>query len=135
VTGRHRIVVGALVLLAILGALLVVIYASATCPAASPADPCPDAGLHQSVVITLGSVTAALLAAPFAFLSEVVTRRRIVYRGAWGRAARRGLIVGALVAALAALRLGGALSVPVLLFLLVVAALVEWFAMRRLDVP
>jgi hypothetical protein len=58
-----------------------------------------------------------------------------VYRGAWGRAVRRGLIVGALVAALAALRLGGALSVPVLLFLLVIAALVEWFAMRRLDVP
>jgi hypothetical protein len=135
VTGSHRIVVGALVLLAVLGALLLVLYAGATCPAATAGDPCPDAGLHRSVVIALGSISAALLATPFAFLAEVVTRRRIVYRGAWGRAARRGLLIGALVAVLAALRLGGALSVPLVLFLLVVAALAEWFAVRRMDVP
>jgi hypothetical protein len=134
-TGSHRIVVGVLVLLAILGGLLLVLYAGANCTAASARDSCPDAGVHRSIVITLGSISAALLVTPFAFLAEILMRRRIVYRGAWGRAARRGLLVGGLVAALAALRLGGALSVPVVLFLLVVVALAEWFAVRRMDAP
>jgi len=134
-TGSDRIVVGALVLLAILGALVLLLYAGANCPAVSARDSCPDAGLHRSIVITLGSISAALLVTPFAFLAEILMRRRIVYRGAWGRAARRGLLVGGLLAALAALRLGGALSVPVALFLLVVVALGEWFAVRRMDVP
>ena len=122
-------------LLAILGALVLLLYAGANCPAVSARDSCPDAGLHRSIVITLGSISAALLVTPFAFLAEILMRRRIVYRGAWGRAARRGLLVGGLLAALAALRLGGALSVPVALFLLVVVALGEWFAVRRMDVP
>jgi hypothetical protein len=72
---------------------------------------------------------------PFAFLAEFVARRRIVFRGAWARAARRGLLAAAVVAALAGLRLGGALSVPGALFLLTLAALAEWFAIRRVDMP
>ncbi len=73
----------------------------------------------------------ALLVTPFAFLGEIITRRRIVYRGAWLRAARRGVLVGLVVAILAGLRLGGALSVPVALFVVILAGVVEWLAARR----
>jgi hypothetical protein len=48
---------------------------------------------------------------------------------------RRGLLVGLAVAALAGLRVGGALTVPAALFVLFLAALVEWFAVRRFDRP
>jgi hypothetical protein len=133
VTPNHRVIVGALVLLAILCGVLLVVYAAANCPGTAAVGPCPDASFHRTVVISLGAVSVALLATPFAFLAEVVARRRIVYRGAWARAARRGLLAGGLLAALAALRLGSALSVPVALFLVVVAGFAEWFAARRLD--
>ena len=43
--------------------------------------------------------------------------------------------VAAVIAALAGLRLGGALTVPAGLFVLILAALVEWFTVRRFDVP
>jgi hypothetical protein len=83
------------------------------------------------VVVVLASVSAGLLVTPFAFLAEVVARRRIVYRGAWLRAARRGVLVGLVVATLAGLRLGGALSVPVAMFIIILAGVVEWLAVRR----
>jgi hypothetical protein len=134
VTPNHRVIVGALVLLAILSGVLLVVFAAANCPGTAAAGSCPDASFHRTVVISLGAISVALLATPFAFLAEVVARRRIVYRDAWSRAARRGLLAGGLLAALAALRLGGALSVPVALFLVVVAGFAEWFAARRLDV-
>ena len=72
---------------------------------------------------------------PFAFLGEFVVRRRIVYRGAWARAVRRGLLVGLVVITLAGLRLGGALSVPVAIFVVLLAGAAEWFAVRRVDLP
>jgi hypothetical protein len=72
---------------------------------------------------------------PFAFLAEFAVRRRIIYRGAWGRATRRGLLVAATIAAIAGLRLGGALSVPVALFVISLAVAVEWVALRRFDLP
>jgi hypothetical protein len=64
-----------------------------------------------------------------------VARRRILYRGAWPRAARRGLLVGVTLAALAGLRIGAALSVPGAIFVVIIALVVEWFAIRRLDRP
>ena len=82
-------------------------------------------------MIGLAAATAGLLVTPFAFLGEVVARRRIVYRGAWGRAARRGVLVGLVIAALAGLRLGGALSVPIGIFIVILAGVVEWFFARR----
>ncbi|MGH2457163.1 MAG: hypothetical protein ACRDHD_13010, partial [Candidatus Limnocylindria bacterium] len=101
----------------------------------APRQPCPGAGTNRAVVVALAAAAAGLLVAPFAFLGEFAARRRIVYRGAWGRAARRGLLVAAIVGALGGLRLGGALSVPGTLFVLVLAATVEWFAVRRFDLP
>lgn len=85
------------------------------------------------VVIGLAATTLALIASPFAFLAEFALRRRIVYRGAWARAARRGILAGTVVAVLAGLRLAGALSVPGALFVLLLAGALEWFAARRLD--
>ena len=64
-----------------------------------------------------------------------VVRGRILYRGAWGRAIRRGLLAGGAVAALGGLRLGGALTVPVAIFVVLLAGAVEWLSIRRFDVP
>jgi len=87
------------------------------------------------VVVALASLAVMLIVTPFAFLAEFAARRRIVYRGMWLRAVRRGLLVGLAVAALAGLRLGDALSVPAALFVLTMLALLEWFTVRRLDAP
>lgn len=127
--------VAALLLLAILGAVVLVAFAGNVCPSDLPGQPCPNAGLNRALVVVLAAVTAGLLVAPFALLAEFGLRRRIIFRGAWGRAARRGLLVAGAVAAMGALRLGGALSVPVVLFVISLAAAAEWLAVRRFDLP
>jgi hypothetical protein len=134
VTGRHRVTVAALALLAILLGMVLVAFAGNACPAATPTNPCPQAGTNRVIVVGLAAGASGLLVMPFAFLAEFLLRRRIVYRGAWGRAVRRGLLVAAAVAAVAGLRLGGALSVPVGIFVALLASLVEWLAIRRFDV-
>ena len=130
-SGRHRALVGGLIVAAVLVSLLLVAFAAGNCPADTPGRPCPQAPRNLVVVIVLAASAAALLVTPFAFLGEVVARRRIVYRGAWARAARRGLLVGLVIATLAGLRLGGALNVPIAIFVVILAAAVEWFAARR----
>lgn len=132
-TIRARILVVALALLAVLAGIALVAFASAACPAPGEASPCPDAARNRVVVVALASVALALLVTPFAFLGEFLARRRIVYRGGWWRAARRGVLVGSVVAALAALRLGDALTVPAAIFIVVLAGIVEWFASAMLD--
>ena len=129
-SGRHRTVVIGLILAAILAALLLVAFAANACPTETPAQPCPQAPRNVVIVIGLAATAAALAVTPFAFLGEVLARRRIVYRGAWVRAARRGVLVGLAIATLAGLRLGGALSVPIAIFIVILAAVVEWFAAR-----
>jgi hypothetical protein len=131
VSGRHRLIVAALILLGILSVILLVAVAGRACPSETPAQPCPDAGRNRAVVVALASSSVALLVTPFAFLGELVARRRIVYRGAWLRAARRGIVAGLVVATLAGLRLGGALSVPIGIFVVILGAVVEWFFARR----
>jgi hypothetical protein len=134
-TGRSRLAVAALVLLAVLGAVLLVAFAGNACAGDLPGRPCPSAGVNRAVVVLLASMTVGAAVTPFAFLAEFTVRRRIIYRGAWARAARRGFLVAASIAAIAALRLGGALSVPVALFVISLAAAVEWIALRRFDLP
>ena len=129
-SGRHRTVVAALMLLGILAAVLLVAFAGSTCPVETEAQPCPGAARNLVIGIGLAAVAVGLLVTPFAFLGEIVARRRIVYRGAWARAARRGILTGLVVAALAGLRLGGALSVATGLFVLILASVAEWFAIR-----
>jgi hypothetical protein len=135
VSGRTRLVVAGLALLALLAAVTLVAFAGNACPTDSPARPCPDAGTNRIAVVVLAAAAVGLLVTPFAFLAEFVARRRIVFRGAWARATRRGLLASAVVAAMAGLRLGGALSVPGALFLLILTGLAEWFAIRRVDLP
>ena len=94
---------------ALLGVLLVV-FAARSCPAASSAEPCPGAAVNRAVVITLAAATIGFAVAPLAFLAEYAARRRIVYRGSWLRAARRGALAAGVVAVLAGLRLGGVLT-------------------------
>lgn len=130
-----RLAVAGLVVAALLCGVGLALFASGACPTDLPQQPCPEAGSNRVVVIGLAAATVALIAAPFAFLAEFALRRRIVYRGAWARAARRAILAGTAVAVLAGLRLGGALSVPGALFVLLLAAALEWFAVRRLDAP
>jgi hypothetical protein len=131
VSGRHRLGVALLILAGILAVVVPVAIAARTCPAETPTQPCPDAARNRVVVVILGSVTGALLVTPFAFLGEVVARRRIVYRGAWSRASRRGALTGLVIATLAGLRIGGALSVPVGIFVIILAGVTEWLVARR----
>ena len=130
-SGRHRLVVAALILLAVLVAIILVAFVGNACPHDTEPQPCPDAARNRTVVVTLASGSVALLVTPFAFLGEVMARRRIVYRGAWSRAARRGILTGLVIAALAGLRLGGALSVPIAIFVIILAGVIEWFFARR----
>jgi hypothetical protein len=134
-TGRTRTAVAALVLLAILAGVVLVAFAGNACAGDLPGRPCPDAGANRAVVVTLAAATVGLAVTPFALLAEFAVRRRILYRGAWGRATRRGVLLALAIAAIAGLRLGGALSVPVALFVFSLAAAVECFDLRRFDLP
>jgi hypothetical protein len=114
----------------VLAGVVLVAFAGNACPVETAQQPCPDAGRNLAVGIVLAALTVGLIVTPFAFLAEVVTGRRIVYRGAWGRAARRGVLAGLVVAILAALRLAGVLSVPTAIFVIILAGAVEWLAAR-----
>ena len=130
-SGRHRTWVAGLILLGVLAAVLLVVFAGNACPVETDAQPCPDATRNVIIGIALASAAVGLLVAPFAFMAEVLARRRIVYRGAWARAGRRGALAGLIVAALAGLRLGGALNVPTALFVLILAGVIEWYIARN----
>jgi hypothetical protein len=134
-TARSRIAVAALVLVALLAGVVLLAFVGNACAGDLPGRPCPDAGANRAVVVALAAITAGVAVMPFAFLAEFAVRRRIIYRGTWGRAIRRGLLVGATIAAIAGLRLGGALSVPVALFVISLAVATEWIALRRFDLP
>lgn len=114
-----------------LSVVLLVVFASRSCPTPMPELPCSSASLHRMVVVVLASTATGLLVAPFAFVAEFAARRRIVYRGAWGRAARRAFLAAFVVAALAGLRLGGALSAPLALFVLVGPVVFDVYITRR----
>jgi hypothetical protein len=114
---------------------VLVAFASVACPSDLPEQPCPGAATNRVVVIVFAGLAVSLLVVPFALLAEFALRGRILYRGAWGRAIRRGLLAGGAVALLGGLRLGGALTVPVAIFVLLLGAAIEWLAIRRFDAP
>jgi hypothetical protein len=130
-SGRHRLAVAGLILLGLLLLVGLVAFAGNACPVETEAQPCPDAARNVGVVVALAALAAGVLVTPFAFLGEVLARRRIVYRGAWIRAVRRGVLVALVLAALAGLRLAGSLTVPVAIFIVILAAAAEWFLARR----
>ena len=130
-SGRHRVTVVALILAAVLAVMLLVVFAANACPVEKTAQPCPGAPRNIVLVIGLAATAVSLTVTPFAFLAEVIARNRIVYRGAWSRAARRGVLAGLVLATLAGLRLGGVLSVPIAIFIVILAGAAEWLAARR----
>ena len=130
-SGRNRSIVAALLLLAFLAVVLLVAFAANACPVETLLQPCPEAARNLALGVGLAATAVGLVVTPFAFLGEVMARRRIVYRGAWSRAARRGVLAGLIVAALGGLRLAGGLSVPVALFVLLLAGVLEWFFIRN----
>jgi hypothetical protein len=134
-SGRTRLAVAGLVLLGLLSGALLVAFAANACPVTARGQPCPEAGANRAVVVALAATSVGLLVTPFAFLAEFAARRQIVYRGAWGRATRRGLLVAAGLAAFAGLRLGGALGLPAAILVALLAAAGEWYAIRRFDRP
>ena len=130
-SGRHRTIVAALFLLGVLALVLLVAFAGIACPVETEQQPCPDATRNLVIGIGLARDGAGRCWSRRSRSSASSWRaRRIVYRGAWARAARRGLLVGLVVAILAGLRLGGALNVPTALFVLILAGVAEWFAAR-----
>lgn len=134
-TTRDRVLVAVLLLGGLLAAVAVVAAASQLCPGPTPNDPCPDADRNRILVLALAATAVFGLMAGLAFVADYATHQRIVYRGAWGRAARRGILAGLVLAAVAGLRLVDALNVFSALVVIVVAGAAEWLATRRLDAP
>lgn len=130
-SAQHRLWVLGLVGLGLLVGIGVVVFAANACPVELPGQACADARRNVVIVVLLAATGVALLVTPFAFLAEMVVQRRIVYQGAWWRAGRRGALAGLLLATLAGLRLGGALTVPAAIFIVVLAVVVERFLTGR----
>jgi hypothetical protein len=130
-SGRNRTIVVGLFLLGLLAAVMLLAFAANACPAETEAQPCPDAPRNLVIGVGLAAVALGLIVTPFAFIAEFVARRRIVYRGSWGRAARRGVLAGAVLAVIAGLRLAGVLGVPTAIFVVVVTGAIEWFFVRN----
>ena len=127
---RDRVDVVALLAAALLTFVLLLVFAGRACPTATEQLSCPSAAVHRAIVVVLASGVVGLVVAPFAFIGEFAARRRIVYRGAWARAARRGVLAGLLVAALAGLRLCGALTPVLALFLLAAPIILDAYLTR-----
>lgn len=71
------------------------------------------------------AAAVALTLAPLLWLANFVRTNRIAYRGDWWRAARRAGLAGLVVALFVLMRGQGAFSVPLALFIVVMAVLVE----------
>ncbi len=82
----------------------------------------PGAGLAGAIVIGLA---VGLTTVPLLWLAVFARHGRIAYRGDWSRAVRRGGWVAGVVALFVALRLQGALQVPIALFVLAMVAIAE----------
>jgi hypothetical protein len=135
VTVRDRVLVAVLLIAGVVALAAVVGLAANLCPGPTATDPCPDAGRNRVIVVGTAAAGVALLMAALAFVADYATHGRIVYRGAWPRAVRRGLLTGAVLAAVAGLRLVEALNVFSAGVVVAVAVAIEWFASRRLDAP
>ena len=133
-TARDRVLVAALVLVGAASVVGVVALAATLCPGPSVDDPCPDAERNRAIVVVTAGLAVGAFVTAIAFAADYLTHNRIVYRGAWLRASRRGLLTALAVAAIAGLRLLDALNPFSAAVVVAVAVAVEWVAIRRLDV-
>jgi hypothetical protein len=74
--------------------------------------------------LLLGAAVALTLA-PVFWLAAFVRTNRIAYRGSWWRAGRRAALCGLVVALFVLIRGQGMFSVPLMLFVVAMAVLVE----------
>lgn len=82
----------------------------------------PVAGLLGAGLM---GIAIGLTCIPLFWLAVFGRHQRIAYRGDWFRAARRGSWVAVVVAVFIVLRLQGAFSLPVALFVVVMVAVAE----------
>ena len=87
-------------------------------------DPRGNAAALLAGALLLGAATT-LTVMPVLWLIGFGRAHRIAYRGDWSRAARRALLVGLVVAIFVFLRGQAALSLPLALFVVAMAVLVE----------
>jgi hypothetical protein len=135
VTVRDSILVAVLLIGGVVAGVGVAALAANLCPAPTATNPCPDATRNQALVVGTAVVAVSLAMSGLAFAAEFLVRNRIVYRGAWARAARRGLLIGAALASVAGLRLLDALTIFSAAVVIAVVVAIEWLAVRRLDGP
>jgi len=87
-------------------------------------DPRGDGQALMLGALLLGLATGATVA-PLLWLVSFVRHRRIAYRGDWWRAVRRAALVGFVIILFVLLRGQDALSLPLALFIVALAVLVE----------
>ncbi len=87
-------------------------------------DPTDDAVVLLGGGLLLGTAVGMTLV-PLLWLAGFALGHRIAYRGAWWRAARRGLLVGLVIAIFVVLRGQDALSPALAIFVLAMTAMAE----------
>lgn len=87
-------------------------------------DPRANASVLLAGALTLGAALTGTLT-PLLWLVGFALQGRIAYRGDWWRAARRAALVGLIVAIFIVLRGEEALNLPLALFVVAMAVLVE----------
>ena len=87
-------------------------------------DPREDAVAGFLGAISMGTAVG-LVATPLFWLAVFARHGRIAYRGDWLRAGRRGLWIGLVIGLFVELRVLGAFSIPIGLFILVLVVFAE----------
>ena len=85
----------------------------------------PDSTEIRLAVAGLLGLALALTCVPLFWLGVFTRHHRIAHRGDWPRAARRGLLAGAVAAILIVLRVQGVLSLPIVVFVVVLVVFAE----------
>ena len=86
--------------------------------------PTGDPGIQLAGALLIG-LAVGLTLWPLCWLAVFAMHRRVAYRGDWGRAARRALLGGSVVAILVLLRASGTFSWPLAIFVIAMALLME----------
>ena len=87
-------------------------------------DPRPDSAAGVLCAVAIGAAVG-LTATPLFWLAAFARHRRIAFRGDWLRAGRRGLWVGLVVGLFVELRVLGAFSLPIAVFIVVLVVFAE----------
>jgi hypothetical protein len=87
-------------------------------------DPRRDSAAGVLGAVAIGAAVG-LTATPLFWLAAFARHRRIAFRGDWLRAGRRGLWVGLVVGLFVELRVLGAFSLPIAVFIVVLVVFAE----------